>query len=178
MKVDLQTAGDGAWAVRKTDDAGRIVEEVTRAYAVNDLKRMLGRSRRQVYRYIKDGWLAPVGKYLGEWLVDARGVEYLKYGRPRRPSAIPRQAKPLFPEYRLEDLHPVRDAVTVIQRVMELGGEREVTWLFHQYPRAALRHWLEQEGWRLTPRSAAFWSLVLKTRAPSARPMPGGGTAA
>jgi hypothetical protein len=178
MKVSIETGGDGVWSVKKTAEDGRVLEEVSRAFAVSDLARTLGRSRRHVYRYINEGWVVPVGKYLGEWLVDSRGLEYLRYGRPHRPTAIPLAAKPLFPEYRLEDLHPVRDAVVVIQRMLELGGEPEVAWLFRQYPRAALRHWLEREGWRLTPRSADFWSLVLGVKAPPSRPVPRGGASA
>ncbi len=169
MRVSLESAGDGVWTVRKTGDDGRVLAEVPGAYAVNDLCRRLGKSRRQVYRYIKDGWLVPVGKYLGEWLVDARGIEYLLEGRPRHPGTLPSAARPLFPEYRLEDLHPIRDAAVIIQRVLEMGGRDEVTWLFGQYPHQSLEHWLAREGWRLTPRSATFWSMILGVKAPRAR---------
>jgi hypothetical protein len=171
MRMILEQYTDGAWLVRKLGEDGKVLEEVPRAYAVPDLVKLLGRTRRHVYRYIKGGWLAPVGKVLGEWLVDARGVDYLKFRDAHHPLPIPASARAIFQEYRIEDLHPIRDAVTVIHRMMESGGEREARWLFRQYSREALRHWLMEEGWRLSPRSAVFWGTILGVNVPKKRKM-------
>ena len=65
MKSVLEEEPGGAWTVRRVDGAGRPVWEVRGALPVSVLSRRLGKSRRQVYRYLRDGDLVPVGKFLG-----------------------------------------------------------------------------------------------------------------
>ena len=172
MKVVLESAGGGAWSVKRYDEAGELISEVPRAVAVRDLCHILHKSQRQVYRYIRDGRLETAGKYLGEWLVNDSGLNRFAGMKPGRPAHIPASARPLFPEYRLSKLNPVDDASVVVPRILEQGDRREIAWLLHQYPVGYLRKWMAGEGWRLGPRPARFWSWYLGVSRPAPRQVP------
>jgi len=168
MRVVLETAGDGTWAVHRLGARGEIVEEIRGAIPVSTLCRRLGKSRRQAYRYLKDGTLVAVGKFLGEWLVDPQGVDLL-CGRARRHTPLPASARVLFPEYDFADLHPIRNAALIVPKIMEMGDRREIAWMLRRYPARWLKAWMAREGWRLPPRAARFWSWWLGTPPPCAR---------
>ncbi len=170
MRETLERLPDGAWTVRRLDADGEVLSEVSRAWAVSDLCCKLGKSRRQVYRYLKDGWLVPVGKYLGEWVVDASGLQNLAGGRLRAPGRIPESTRGLFQEYDFDRLHPLHDSHVILERILELGGSVELRWLVKQYSRSVIRSWLTREGWRLSPRSRAFWGLLYGVGVPARRP--------
>lgn len=168
MKTILESAGNGAWDVRWLGEGGKVAAEVQGAVPVSELCRRLGRSRRQVYRYVSDGTLATAGKFLGEWLVDPAGVDLLR-GRTRRGPPVPRSARVLFPEYEFQDLNWVRDASLIVPKIMEMGDRHEISWMLGRYPAAWLRAWMGREGWRLAPRAARFWSWWLGTPPPPPR---------
>jgi hypothetical protein len=174
MKTVLESLPDGAWSVRTLDDSGRVVSEVPRAIPLSTLCRRLGKSRRQVYRYLKGGVLDAAGKHLGEWLVREQGIEWVADGGRLRFPPMPHSLQTLFPEYRLARLHPVHDAALIIPRVLEQGDREEQAWLMRQYGSRGLRRWLAAQGWRLTPRAARFWSWWLKAPPPGPRRVPGG----
>ncbi|MEK7477636.1 MAG: hypothetical protein AAB152_18610 [Candidatus Coatesbacteria bacterium] len=175
MRTVLESLPGGSWTVRRYDDAGGLVEEVSRAIPVSELCRRLGKSRRQVYRYLTQGWLQSSGKYLGEWLVREQGIEWLARGARVRFRPIPRSAQTLFPEYRLARLHPFHDGSLIIPRIMEQGGREELMWMMRQYDSRALRRWLAAEGWKLTPRAARFWSWWFRVPPPPPRRLPAAG---
>lgn len=172
------TTEDGRrWIVRREHTGGR-VEEVP-AVTLSELAKRLKRSRRQLYRCLKDGKLLAQGKVLGEWLVQERGAVYAVGGARKPRAPIPESARVLFPETRLEDLHPVLDASTIVPRILDDGDSREARWLLRQYSRAWLKRWMREEGWKLTRRSARFWSWWLEVPEPPRRkdaPAPWGGT--
>ncbi len=171
-KTVLETDGGGVWAFRRYDAAGKLIQEVDGAVPVSEVCRRLGKSRRQVYRYLAQGYVVPVGKFLGEWLVQARGIEYLQ-GRPRRPKLpLPESMQVLFPEYKLAQLHPICDASVIVPRVMEQGDRRETAWLLKQYSKPWLTWWMKREGWHLSPRAARFWSWWLGVPLPGPRIIP------
>ena len=171
MKTVLENIGNTAWTVRRYDDAGGLVEEVTNAIPVSALCRRLKKSRRQIYRYLKQGTIKPLGKFLGEWLVDIRGSEHLERRAARR-RPIPPSARILFPEYDAGRLHAYRDASLIIPKIMEQGDRLEIRWMLSQYSSGWIKGWLAREGWRLSPRAARFWSWWLKTPFPRPRPIP------
>ena len=107
---------NSSWTISQ-DRAGRLflrtsgekrTEKNRPACTVQEAVRVLGRSRRHVYRYMCGGVLHPLGRFLGQWLLDPREVATLAAlpGRLRRP---PRRFQPFFPEYPLRSLDPYRD---------------------------------------------------------------------
>ena len=128
---------------------------------VSQAARILRRTRRQVYRYIKTGLLRPEAKLLGEWLLNAAEVE----NAARSPLAVqplPKKLGPLFPEYDIAKINAGRDKTLVISRVLENGGLDEIKWAFERYSRGELSAFVVEDGGRLLgSRSLRLWSLVL-----------------
>jgi len=136
---------------------GRTVEVRTVAHTA----RILGRTRRQVYRYIETGLLEPKAKLLGEWLLDAEEVERLAR-QPLAVQPLPKRLSPLFPEYDISKINAGKDKMLVISRVLENGGLNEIKWAFKRYARQELSEFIKEDGARLLgSRSLRLWSLVL-----------------
>ena len=89
---------------------------------VSQTSRLLKRSQRQIYRYIRESRLTSYGKFLGEWLLNKEEVIRMA-SFPAHPHALPKSFRPLFPEYDLKDLNPGRDRVLVLSRLLEQGKE-------------------------------------------------------
>ena len=139
------------------ETGGRTREVLTVAQAA----RLLGRTRRQVYRYIETGLLKPEAKLLGEWLLDAAEVEKAAL-RPPAVQPLPKRLGSLFPEYDLSKLNAGRDKTLVLSRVLENGGLDEIKWAFKRYSRGELSGFIKEDGARLLgSRSLRLWSLVL-----------------
>ncbi len=165
----VMTTEDGrSWRVRRRNRDGQ-AEEVP-AVTLSELSRRLRRSRRQVYRYLRDGKLVPLGRVMGEWLVQERGAIYATGGAGKPSDPVPVSARIHFPEYHLEDLHPVCDAAVLVPRILDNGDSAAARWLLRQYSRAWLKRWMRNEGWQLSRRSARFWSWWLGVPMPPGRP--------
>ena len=137
--------------------AGRSREVRTAAQAAH----ALGRTRRQIYRYIETGFLKPAAKLLGEWLLDAAELENTAR-RPLSVQPLPKRLRPLFPEYDISKINAGRDKTLVISRVLENGGLDEIGWAFKRYSRRELSDFIKEDGARLLgSRSLRLWSLVL-----------------
>lgn len=135
--------------------------EARRVCTVSQAARMLKRTRRQVYRYIKTGVLKPESKLLGEWLLNASEVAGMAE-RPLAAQPIPKRLAPLFPEYDASKLNAGRDRTLVLARALENGGAGEIKWVFRRYSRKELAGFIEKDGARLlSPRSLRLWSLVV-----------------
>lgn len=155
-----------ALSLTRKSDGGLFLEAGGRTRAVLTVAqaaRILGRTRRQVYRYIETGFLKPETKLLGEWLLDAAEVE--KTARsPLAVQPLPKRLGPLFPEYEISKINAGRDKTLVISRVLENGGLDEIKWVFKRYSRGELSNFIEEDGGRLLgARSLRLWSLVLGT---------------
>lgn len=158
-----QAADGGLWLKVPGEGRARPV------CGVADACRALGRTRRQVYRHVHEGVLPARAKMLGEWLLDREAVARLARD-PLAAWPVPERLKPLFPEYAVSDLNAGRDRVLIASRVLELGGERDVSWLLKRYGRSAIARFLREDGARLlSPRSLRLWSLCFKAR-PQAPP--------
>ncbi|PIU17967.1 MAG: hypothetical protein COT18_11530 [Elusimicrobia bacterium CG08_land_8_20_14_0_20_59_10] len=153
-KLTLMQKTDGSLFL---ETAGRTRE----VCAVSRAARILGRTRRQIYRYIETGLLKPEAKLLGEWLLDAAGVENAACS-PLAVQPLPKKLGPLFPEHDISKLNAGRDKTLVISRVLENGGLAEIKWAFKRYSRGELSAFVVEEGGRLLgARSLRLWSLVL-----------------
>lgn len=148
--------------------------------------RRLGKSRRQVYRYMKSGLLPACGKFLGEWLFSPEEVAHLKrllaWGRLRsgekRRARVPDWLSPLFPEFDTIRLHPFRDAPVILERVLERGDLRAARWAIRIYPRSWwIRFMRRRAGRTLSGRSRAFWAAFLGIPTPAEHPWSGMGRA-
>ena len=155
--------GPGEGRLRLSGHGTRSVCTVSRAC------RLLRRSRRQVYRYLRSGDLVVVGKLLGEWLVERKSVERLARN-PLTVQPVPSHLQPLLPEYRVESLNAGRDRVLIVSRVLELGGLEQVRWALRRYPRQEIARIVRDDGARLlSPRSLKLWSLTFAVQ-PAALP--------
>jgi hypothetical protein len=50
----------------------------------------------------------------------------------------------------------------IIERILEFGREDEVSWVFRQYPKRAIKKVINLPRVQLSPKSKALWSLLLK----------------
>lgn len=129
---------------------------VSPVLTARDVCRRLGKSRRQVYRYVGTGRLQPCGRVLGQWLFANTEVE--RCGRRR----VPAMLRPFFWETRLSNLSPDRHSEFIMGRLLEFGDRRALAWLFRSYARKALVDFLNGRGREvLTKRTWQFWALQL-----------------
>lgn len=156
-KALLEDAGGGLWL--------RVAgERPARVCSVADAGRRLGKTRRQIYRYLRSGWLENHGKFLGEWLLEEKSVARLAASPPQT-QPLPRRLKPLFPEYDLTRLNAGKDRNFLLGRVLDEGGLEDLRWLMRRYPPPVIRRFIRDEGaLRLSPRSRRLWSLYFKAR--------------
>jgi len=84
------------------------------------------------------------------------------YNKSMKPT--PREIKfreSLFWDTNLRTIDPKRDAVYVIERIMNLGYDYEVRWMWHTYSRQLLRK-VANTSENLDKKSRVFWRLMLK----------------
>ncbi len=160
MKYIIESRPKGEWCVREYNDQDELTKEVPAAVSVTDACRILKKSRRQLYRYMKDGWVKPVGKFLNEWLVDGASLEQIRLLSSAAKARLPRNFQWMYPEYRIENLRPAVHAISITGPILEMGGRKEIRWLLRTYPKDWLVWFLRDQGRRLlTKRSLNFWSL-------------------
>ncbi len=122
----------------------------------------LGKSRRQLYRYIKQGKIKTLGKFLGDWVLLQEEVERLAQ-YPLRRQPLPRHLTPLFPGSSLSRLNAGGDQTQLIARILDRGGEKALRWLFTHYRYdELLRFMRESAANNLSPRSLRLWSLFFR----------------
>ena len=171
MKTVLESEDGRTWKVRTEDGRGQALQ-VPAAVSVSELCRRIGKSRRQAYRYLRAGTIVPVGKFLGEWLVDERDLEGVREHKAGRVEPVPASAQWMFPDLRLDRLHPIRNADVIVPRVLEHGGPVEIGWLLRSFSRRWLGEWMARQGWKLSARVARFWSWWLNVPPPRPRRIP------
>jgi len=67
----------------------------------------------------------------------------------------------LFWDIEPDRLDLQRNKEYVIERILELGDERAVRWLFSKYPRSEIIKVLASSR-RISRKSANYWSLILE----------------
>jgi hypothetical protein len=86
---------------------------------------------------------------------------------------IPSELKPYFQEYDLQSLEVERDAVLIIQRVLEHGTWDEVRWLLGVYGAPRVRAFLREHGERLLSQTAFnYWRKLFGIRRWRRSPFP------
>lgn len=86
---------------------------------------------------------------------------------------IPPALKPHFQEYDLQALEVERDAVLILQRVLEHGTWDEVRWLLSRYGAPRVRAFLRQHGERLLSQVAFhYWRKLFGIRRWRRSPFP------
>src|SRR3972149_6026123 len=83
----------------------------------------------------------------------------------KRRAAIPKSLAPHFQEFSLRKLNVQRDALVIMQRVLEYGDLAELRWLFETYGRSAINEFVRQRGesW-LSRRAFYFWRRYFKLK--------------
>ena len=157
----------GRFRVCVRDESGAVLRQSDSAVTSARAARMLGKSRRHVYRYVERGLLTPLGKFFDEWLFDAGQVERFRkmqsLGRiPLRRPVIPAGFGTFFPDYRLKEMNPWTNAALIITRILDTGTRAEWRWVFRHYPRSLVRAVIRDHGVRLmSERSHHFWTWLL-----------------
>jgi len=164
MDKEWTLRGRGGRLLRLTYRLGRreAATSVAPVLTVREACRRLGKSRRQVYRYMRTGRLQPCAQVLGQWLFAQAAVEDLE----RRP--IPSTLRRFFWDVRLADLSIDRHREFILGRLLEDGDRQALHWVCRTYPRRAVVDFLRDRGAALLSRRAwVFWSLAygLDTRA-------------
>jgi hypothetical protein len=171
MKHIFEVSRRGAVSVRVLHEDGRAAREFPRVLRMADACRVLGRSRRHLYRYVARGWLRPVAKFSGEFFFDVRDLRAICGSRTGRRAAVPAAMAPLFPEYDVKTLEPVRDADVILSRILERGTARELSWAVRRYPLTRRRAFLRSDGRRLlSARAHHFWSWLWGGVRPTHKP--------
>ena len=141
---------------------GRPARTVSQPLTIQEACRLLGKSQRQVYRYLKADRLRPCARILGQWLFSLEEVERF------RKSAVPAFLKGFFWDARLSDLSVEHHRDFILGRLLETGNREALRWLFRTYSRDSILDFLGRRGTDLlSQKSWHFWALQLgKERSP------------
>lgn len=149
---ELHLRGGRPVAAVRRGPSGEILHRADALWTVRDLCRRSGKSRRQVYRDIQAGKVRPLGRFLGEWLLEPAALARLK--------PPPASLASLFPEHDLAALDLERSREDVLTRVLRSGGRDRLRWAFAYFGRAAVRSFVREKGPdRLDARSLVFWQI-------------------
>lgn len=68
----------------------------------------------------------------------------------------------LFWDVDPDTIDPEKHAHYIIERVLDLGRDDEVKWMFKRYPRRKIAEVLRLPRSQVNPKSRALWDLILK----------------
>jgi hypothetical protein len=87
----------------------------------------------------------------------------LKTSKKKLKTALPKFLKPLFWDYRFNQLSWPDDKDLIAARVLAYGDWRAITWLHRRWGTEQLRQWLVRRNGRgLDPKRLRFWELVVE----------------
>lgn len=153
----LSGAGERPLRLTRLGKPGQPSAVVKPVLTVQDVCRLLRRSRRHVYRYLKAGRLRPCARILGQWLFSPDEIRAFQKAR------VPGFLRPLFWDTRLADLSADYHRDFVLARLLESGDRRAMRWAFKTYPKAALLSFLQGRGAAvLSGRALRFWTMLLR----------------
>lgn len=151
----LKGAGKRIWELAVFPE-GRPARTVPQPLTVQEVCRLLGKSQRQVYRYLKAARLWPCARILGQWLFSLEEVEQF------RKSGIPVSLKAFFWDVQLSDLSADHHRDFILGRLLEVGNREALRWLFRTYSRDSILAFLSRRGTDLlSQKSWNFWALQL-----------------
>lgn len=152
----LQGAGGEALSWTQLAAGGRPKRVVQPVLTVSHVCRLLHKSRRQVYRYMKAGLLVPCTRILGQWLFAPEEIPLSQ--RRRAPGFL----KPYFWDTRLSDLSADRYRTFILGRILEFGDRRAASWALRTYSPVEIASFLQGRGKEiLSKRTWHFWALLL-----------------
>ncbi len=135
---------------------GRPTQTVPQPLTVQEVCRRLGKSQRQVYRYLKAGRLRPCARILGQWLFSPEEMERF------RTSGLPAFLKAFFWDVQLSDLSADHHRDFILGRLLETGDREALRWLFRTYSRDSILAFLSKRGTDLlSQKSWHFWAFQL-----------------
>lgn len=151
-----------AWLLAETDQRVRRLRyrtpegrttTVQPALTVREVCHVLRKSRRQVYRYLRQGRLRPCLKVLDQWLFAQGEVDRCAS------RGVPSILKPFFWDVGLSSLSVEHHRDFILARLLEFGDRAAMRWVVGQYRRAELVDFLTHRGADvLSSRSYAFWA--------------------
>lgn len=80
--------------------------------------------------------------------------------RSRPPAKLPRRVTRLFFDVDPGTVSPTAHARAIVERILESGDERDISWMTSAYPAQFVREVAETSR-RLSPKSAAFWRKMM-----------------
>lgn len=69
----------------------------------------------------------------------------------------------LFWDVNPSKIDPKKNARYIIERILDLGNDGEVKWMFKNYSRETLKKTIVQSR-SLSPRTKSLWTLMLKNK--------------
>ena len=84
--------------------------------------------------------------------------EQTKQPAKEKPTIAFRQS--LFWDVDPKTIDPEKNAVYVIERILDFGNEEEIRWMWYRYDHNLLREVL-RNSCTLSPKSRSFWELML-----------------
>lgn len=77
----------------------------------------------------------------------------------RLPASIPQRFYALFWDVKSEQLDVQQHATFILERLLEMGDDAAVRWLWTTYPEETIRH-VVRNSRRLSRKTARFWQVV------------------
>jgi len=67
----------------------------------------------------------------------------------------------LFWDVNPKNIDPKKHAKYVIERILEFGNDREVHWMWNQYPQTIIKQVVKSSR-SLRPRTRTLWTMLMK----------------
>lgn len=156
MEAEIVLKANGGLTLREQNPLGELSEcaLLTAREAQKDLKC----SQRQLYRYVAEKRVKPVGKFLGQLIFKAADIGF--FHRPRRGlgAKLPDFLKPVFWSNKLRDVDPSAHARHVVGQILEHGDMQAIKWAYGYY---GLDYILRVASVyrELSPQTRNFWLL-------------------
>lgn len=144
------------------------------AMTTREVQTLLKRTRRQIYRYIKNGLLHPHGPFLGEWLFEKEEIFFLKHllSKPKASPTLPSPWQFFFPEYPIQKLSWWKDKNLILGRLLDQGEMTDLRLLLRTYSKSDLCKFLETKGSKvLSLRNLRFWCWFFRKPTPKLNKM-------
>lgn len=160
----LTGAGDRLLRLECLHAGGEKPEVISPVLTVREVCRRLGKSQRQVYRYLRSRRLKPCARILGQWLFWQGVVS--QFRRTRLPGLLRR----FFWDVQLSSLAVDDHRDFILARLLEFGDRASLRWVFQTYPLEAVLAFLKGRGAEVLPgRTWSFWALLLGLNADRSR---------
>lgn len=144
----------GSFFLRDQTALGETLESFLMTGA--QVRKLLKCSLRQLYRYVHEKRIKPVGKFMGRLVFRTEDIALFHKPRRGRGARLPKFLKPVFWSYRMKDIDPCGHAYPVVGQILQHGDLGAVRWALDYY---GLDYLLRVAGRyrELDPRTRNFW---------------------